>query len=219
MYDRGGESKWGEPIPTEQEQGVEKKSLGTFGTVQNSASCIFNWEAANRSSTQKHLYLAVGGFAPLMWFMMGGVFSQGWCLTNTIIPRGFVNWSATQICGKIEGVVIGAGRRMRWPHPSVFFSALISRSVKTEAFVPLFFFFFFNRNLGYIYYRIPAKSSVVNNSQTMFIGGINNPLGVTYNSGIKYLSYKNWMYFSYLSWLIELFQQFPKSLKTIMILL
>lgn len=60
----------------------EKKSLGIFGTLQNSASCTFNWKATNRSSTQKHLYLAVGGFASLMWFMMGGVFSQGWCLTK-----------------------------------------------------------------------------------------------------------------------------------------
>lgn len=88
-----------------------------------------------------------------------------------------------------------------------------SKIYKKQSLRPLvcgFFFFFLNSGLSYIYYRRRAKSDFVNNSWTVFRGGINIPLGVTHTVLVlnTLLITSNVLF---LLKLTELFQQFPKS--------
>lgn len=55
-------------------RGRKKEEFRDTWHARDSAWCTFNGRDTNTSSTQRHLYLAMGGFASLMRFTMGGVF-------------------------------------------------------------------------------------------------------------------------------------------------
>lgn len=132
-------SKWGEPVAIE---GKGKKSLG---------------------------YLVCSGPLPLV-LLIGKIWIEAvqrgtlsgderLCFTDVIydgrsvltrlmpykgqsLPGDSLIEVPQRSVGRYKVLSSRAGRRMRWPHLSVFFRAIILRSIKTKAFVSLSVFFY-----------------------------------------------------------------------------